>query len=55
MYYYYYYYLMGMLNEILEENNDTSAMQENKQVDADVSVHIFCVLNDHNVHEITYL
>lgn len=33
--------LMGMLDEILEENNDTSAMQENKQVDADVSVSFF--------------
>lgn len=33
--------LIGMLDEILEENNDTSEMQENIQVDADVSVFFF--------------
>lgn len=41
--------LIGMLDKILEENNDTSEMQENIQVDADVSVFFFSVLNDPNV------
>lgn len=31
----------GNVDKILDENNDTSEMQENKRVDADVSVSFF--------------